>query len=140
MYYSAWGISGGNTSGSTAHAMATVSLANTASNPSAPSQPTNWFRDVAYTNMSTLPGYGIVNWTADSFGFSREYFWLSLGLMVAILGFIGAYIISKGNPMTASLFTLVILSVEVPMGLTAGFMAFLWAFIAVIIIVMKVRT
>lgn len=140
LYFAAWGISGNTSSSIPMNAIATVSLATAADSPGVPEQPTNWFKDVEYTNLSSMPAYEIFNNTWDAFGFSREFAWGATGMIICMLIFIVAYVFTKGQIMTACLAVLVIMGVETKMGLMAGFMVLLWCIPTAASIILRNRT
>lgn len=122
LYYSAWGVSGNYTSTTAAHAIATVSLAISPTIPAAPDMPANWFVGVQYTNMSGMPFYDVINTVSDAFGFNRQFFWGSLGFLIALLVFIASYRATQARVMVALIATTVVMGIETKMGLMAGFM------------------
>lgn len=138
-YFAIYGLSGTTYSDTACYCIATTSLAPSSGDAIAPNAPTNWLRDVEYTNLSDMPGYGIINMVADEFGIGREFFWGAMGFMIAIFAFIVAYIISKGQLLTSGLVMLVILGAEVPMGLMAGFIVFIWLLPVTMFAVLKAR-
>ena len=86
-FYSAWGISGDNTSVSYATVMVTTLGTPTATgDPTAPGAPTTWFSTPDYTKFSNLTVvYDLVNKFADALGMPRSNFWMLSSLFGCML-------------------------------------------------------
>lgn len=91
VYYSAWSVSGGNTSTDYATVVGTTLLAGIADwTADTPELPTGFSQDPDYTAFSGLPGYGGINSLADTMAVPRATAWLIIqfaiimGLTIAI--------------------------------------------------------
>ena len=113
-YYSAWGESGGFYSDGYATVMATTMGAPLIP-PDLPQPPTHttWFSSPDYTNMSGVPGYGIVNWGADVFEMPRGTVWYLIWMVLVVAAGVLVYRMVENNNL---LLTIIVAGVMMVIG------------------------
>jgi hypothetical protein len=84
IYYSAWGISGANTSVTyTSLLITTIAGASSEVDMDSPIQPSNWFIDVDYTTQENMFYYDTINDIADDISVPRATLWSFIALLIA---------------------------------------------------------
>jgi len=105
-YYTAWGESGGEYSGTTTQTLATTGLTAAVTEvPGTPASPSNWWSDTDPSKLDALPLYDEFCDVIDGYGVARNTGWLFVFMSIIILIAAATFGATQGNIMVTGIAT-----------------------------------